>query len=612
MTAFHYDALNRVTEKIDPLGNTWTYTYDLAGRLTVQVDGNDKTTTYSYDDAGHLTGIDYPAPEADVAITYNAAGQQLSMTDGQGTTSWAYDDLGRMTSVTHPDGGKVAYTYDPFGRRHTVTTHIEASDLTGKTMTYAYDEDGRLSTVTDWQSHATQYSYDELGRVQSIELPNSITSSYTYDEVGRLTDLIHNKGTVSLAAYHYAYDPAGNRVGATERVTGITTTPPSQLSVLEQGYMAITLAWPDSAIEETGYRLERSPDNQQHWQIIADLPANTLRYVDYGLARHTRYGYRLTPYNSQGDGPAQTVETETKMQPVSYLTDDIHTVTISYTYDALKRLTAASYSDGPAFDYTYGATGNTLQLGKTIAGQTSTTVYTYDIANQLATAQEGSGTAWQYQYDGNGSLVEMTPGAQAASGAKRYSYNTAGQLTQVETHDGSGYQLQAEMVYDGQGQRLEMTGHQAGQSLTTRYLLDGRQTLAATANGQTTYYLNGVGEYQADWSYYLADGTNSIRQVTDPQGQITFTRSYTPWGEVLEQSGQADLTSGYLGGMLDAATGLIYLGNGQYYDPKTGRFLTRSANPTQTNPYVPWKSDPVERPGGCHARTTGAARLLFC
>ena len=45
--------------------------------------------------------------------------------------------------------------------------------------------------------------------------------------------------------------------------------------------------------------------------------------------------------------------------------------------------------------------------------------------------------------------------------------------------------------------------------------------------------------------------------------------------------------------MLDAATGLIYLGNGQYWDPETGRFLTRKALPGKTNPYVPWGGDPT-------------------
>jgi len=582
VTAFQYDALNRVTEKIDPLGNTWQYSYDLAGRLTAQVDGNNKTTSYSYDDAGRLIGIDYPAPEADVTITYNAAGQQTEMTDGQGTTSWNYDDLGRLTAVTHPDGGKVEYTYDAFGRRQTLTSHIDAADLTGKTVTYAYDADGRLSMVTDWQAQATQYGYDALGRVETIERPNGITSRYTYDAAGRLTDLAHSLGMNTLSAYHYTYDAAGNRVSAREQVLGVPVTAPTQFAVVEQSFTAISLGWPDSTIDETGYRLERSADNQISWQVIADLPANTLRYTDEGVAPDAQYGYRLTPYDAQGDGPAETLEAET--QPA---------VTISYTYDALQRLTAASYNDGTIFDYTYDATGNTLQLEKTVAGQTETTVYTYDIANQLATGQAGSGTAWQYQYDGNGSLVEITPGEQAASGAKRYTYNTAGQLTKVETHDGSAYQPQAEMIYDGQGQRLAMTGHQGSLSLTSHYLLDGQTTIAATADGQTTYYLSGMGEYQADWRYYLADGMGNVRQVIDAQGQVAGTRSFTPWGEILSQSGQDDLTAGYLGGMLDAATGLIYIGNGQYYDPATGRFLTRDANPSQTNPYVPWKSDPA-------------------
>lgn len=39
---------------------------------------------------------------------------------------------------------------------------------------------------------------------------------------------------------------------------------------------------------------------------------------------------------------------------------------------------------------------------------------------------------------------------------------------------------------------------------------------------------------------------------------------------------------------MDAATGLLYVGDGQYYDPSTGRFLTRNAKPNQSNPYLPF------------------------
>ncbi len=43
---------------------------------------------------------------------------------------------------------------------------------------------------------------------------------------------------------------------------------------------------------------------------------------------------------------------------------------------------------------------------------------------------------------------------------------------------------------------------------------------------------------------------------------------------------------------MDTATGLLYVGNGQYYDPSTGRFLNHNANPNGTNPYVPWGGEP--------------------
>jgi hypothetical protein len=34
------------------------------------------------------------------------------------------------------------------------------------------------------------------------------------------------------------------------------------------------------------------------------------------------------------------------------------------------------------------------------------------------------------------------------------------------------------------------------------------------------------------------------------------------------------------------------VGNGQYYDPETGRFLNRNAKPEQNNPYIPWGGNP--------------------
>jgi YD repeat-containing protein len=284
------------------------------------------------------------------------------------------------------------------------------------------------------------------------------------------------------------------------------------------------------------------------------------------------------------------------------------TTTISYSYDPLHRLVAADYSSGESHIYTYDPVGNVTAYDRTLGGNLVTTTYTYDAANQLLTAQASNEpTIWYYQYDANGSLTEVTPDSlPPADGARRYSYNAAGYLRKVEIHDGAGYQVRAEMSYDGLGGRLSQTAYEGGTSLTTHYTLDsqvGQRPLVATPQGppeggqggQSTHYLYGhgpLGERAAGWALYLPDGTDSVRQLAGMDGQVTLTRRFSPWGELLEQDGGGDFAWGYFGGLLDAATGLIYVGGGQYYDPVTGRFLTRQG-PGRDNPYVPWGRDPL-------------------
>ena len=94
--------------------------------------------------------------------------------------------------------------------------------------------------------------------------------------------------------------------------------------------------------------------------------------------------------------------------------------------------------------------------------------------SQLLTAYASNESiTWHYLYDNNGSLTEVIPdGTTPVSGARRYSYNAAGFLTRAETHNGTTYQPQAEMQYNGLGERVSMTGWQGEISLTTSYVLD--------------------------------------------------------------------------------------------------------------------------------------------
>ena len=274
-------------------------------------------------------------------------------------------------------------------------------------------------------------------------------------------------------------------------------------------------------------------------------------------------------------------------------TGNVH-VSIDYTYDALNRLISAEYSNGTAFGYTYDAAGNVLTYAASHYGKSTVTTYTYDAANQLLSATEGE-TVWNYIYDGNGSLIQSNPGTGAANGSTRYTYNTAGYLTKVENFT-TEWQTQSEMKYDGLGNRLETTTYSGEEPTTTHYVLDSGSTLTSMTGETSTFYLYGmgvIGTLGESWSYILPDGAGSTRQLVNEEGAVQLSVSYTPWGDTLEIYGSGMLNLGYLGGVYDAGTGLIYMGNGQYYDPSTGRFLTRGAKPEQSNPYTPWNRDPA-------------------
>jgi YD repeat-containing protein len=57
----------------------------------------------------------------------------------------------------------------------------------GKVVSYGYDANNRLSTVTDWASRTTTYAYDDNGRLVQTIYPNNTQENRSYDLSGKLT-----------------------------------------------------------------------------------------------------------------------------------------------------------------------------------------------------------------------------------------------------------------------------------------------------------------------------------------------------------------------------------------------------------------------------------------
>ena len=277
----------------------------------------------------------------------------------------------------------------------------------------------------------------------------------------------------------------------------------------------------------------------------------------------------------------------------------LHTTTIDYDYDPLYRLVEASYTRAitNSLLYEYDPLGNRLTYTATLT-TTQVTTYSYNAANQLVTAKlNSSPDTWYYEYDNNGNQVRQVPnGLTPAAGEVRYTFNQRNHLVRLETHDGNDYQLQGEAMYDGDGQRVQTVAYMMGIPLTTTYSLDrrsGNPLLVDSGGSQRAilYGLFALGEVgDSDWYYYLGDGRFSVRQLVDENGNLALTRSYDPFGLVLQETGSGEALFGFRGAQA-GGMGLLYVG-GRYYDPRTGRFLSPNHDnfdpkrPGTLNPYL--------------------------
>jgi uncharacterized repeat protein (TIGR01451 family) len=164
------------------------------------------------------------------------------------------------------------------------------------------------------------------------------------------------------------------------------------------------------------------------------------------------------------------------------------TMTITYQYDPLYRLTGATYSGGAEYQYTYDAVGN-RQTMDSPQGEAS---YSYDAANRLTSV--GGVT---YTWDDNGNLT--------SDGVRSYTYDHANRLTQVT----QGSQT-TQFAYNGDGDRTSKTVD----GDTTQYVLDLAATLPVVVSDTEAVYLYGldiIAQQQAERQYYFHDGLGSVR-----------------------------------------------------------------------------------------------------
>jgi len=78
---------------------------------------------------------------------------------------------------------------------------------------------------------------------------------------------------------------------------------PTGLSASALSLVSIRLTWTDNSTNETGFKIERSPDSATGWTQLATVGVNAITYDDAGLNVATIYYYRIRATNAAGDSP---------------------------------------------------------------------------------------------------------------------------------------------------------------------------------------------------------------------------------------------------------------------------------------------------------------------
>jgi YD repeat-containing protein len=228
-----YGNLATVVEHIATTTATSTYTYDLAKNLIKITDSLSNIRNFTYDGLGNkLTAQDLHA-SGDTSFgtatsTYDAAGNLTQTVDAKNqTVNYTYDALNRVLTedYTGSAGTEVSYAYDNCpdgkGRLCSATTTDAVTNLT-------YNPDGALASETktiDGNAYTTSYLYDRQGNVTDLSYPDGSIVKYGYDNVG-LLDTISRKapgGTKYVSAVQsIQYAPTG-AVSSILFGSGVTT-----------------------------------------------------------------------------------------------------------------------------------------------------------------------------------------------------------------------------------------------------------------------------------------------------------------------------------------------------------------------------------------------------
>jgi RHS repeat-associated protein len=536
---FHatYNSQHRPLTVVDAAGQTNSFSYNARGQLLTSTNPKSESVTNTYDTNGYLMAVDGPLPGTNdtVTFTYDSFGRVHTVTGlSLYTLTFDYDAMDRITKITHPDNTFEEFIYD---RLDLATFRDRATRET----TFEHDSMRQVRKRTDPLNRITRFDWCRCGQLGSLTDPMGRTTSWSTDVQGRRTAKHYADGS----EISYLYENTTSRprfvIDEKQQITAFVWNRDGTLR---------SIAYDNAQIPTPGVSFLYDPD----YERVLSMTDGT---------GTTRYSYSpITGTPILGAGALASIDGPLTNDTVTYGYDELGRVThraiggvdSAVGFDEVGRVTGVSNVLG-AFSYGYdGPSGRLISKSfpNDLVSERSYTNTLQDLLLQRITHKRGATPISEFLYSHDVSRSRINVWSQQAGlqspDVFSLDYDSVNQLLSANVTNAGNLVNSFSYSYDPAANRLTEQIGPSNSSATYNGLNQIRTTTAPEITSSNEWdaldrlVAVNVGTERSEFTYDGASRMTSIRKLIN-RSEVSIRRFVWCGDEICEERDSAGVVT---------------------------------------------------------------------